>query len=1048
MKATEKISKFFEKKSVRSGLIFTLIAGISGTITYFAFPNFIQGDAEDSPIIDNSEDNDGPSESSVDKFASKLIETTGIEGQLDLSVSFPDKDGDDSTMNTITLNDANLKFAMPSTSNIGLDIEGTINYNDWNTENLEKATTHINYVDGNAYIDFWGGKIAYLDTEYKSLIGELISIFSDSVIKIPDSVYDFLDKMMGDDSSDDSSSSGDSTSGMSDLAGTKMDWTLVNDGENSKEYKLDVELSGTIISLNLFSDGDYNLTRVVAKDLKFGDVTINLDLDASVSEDALGSIRSSIPTDYQNYTSLLGLKGIIRKVGNAVTKERFGLDMSLNLTHSESDFSEDMLVTLGGNFDIGSGNYLANLDLSNAADNSYSQKLNVAYLNENDQNNAYVNYNNVTKLSTNLVTLEALLGKMKNDGNSQDMSYLAKIFDFVFDSELVKAVQNGRYELIADEVEKIEISSNKVVLKVKLDKVGFGDDSQITITFDGTKNAPISEITLSGIKAKNFSLEGSIKVNPFSSISFDSTGYYKVEHLPDMFDQVSDLVNSKQAKLKVEGSLLDENNYGLSFNGGTSFDANLKSGTGSIVLSQITSEYTKNHLFTMDVDEKQAIFNYNDNDKKEEYAGLNGSISISNITDLVGLIKSLTGEESFKNRFGGIFSSLESGATTTIINDVINGKYANLLSAKILNSCAISSSEANISINGELFGLENDINIVIAFADTVKPVTDEEGNVTNDVVRNIKSVSLKDFLLSGKTINLTVSLEEFDNKLASLDKDVAYTDFSSVTTLAEYFLNTATELNTYHLTSSLSVVLWTADIITIDADLYISIEESATKVYGTLSNIPLIPAVNNDTWLFGDHGEDASYYRDVEFYLDGENVYVHGVNPFGTFEAEGENGDIETYDFTEIQDYKYETSYFNKTDNIIHFLLKDVINMQDRLLNKVNTNGISLPTNKSALATEKLFKDFTFDNENKQWDLSLDLGGLLGNDFLKGLDLTITGTPEKYLNDISLSLTIFAGVKIEINANATLENIGKNDFPADKFSSYISAHENDALTSK
>ena len=1046
MKKTEKLSKFFEKRSVRSALIFTLLAGISGTVTYFAFPNFVQGDAGKNDIIDNDSIDDSDTESSIDKFASKLIETKGIEGSLDLSVSFPDKDGDDSTMNTVTLSDATIKFAMPSKKNIGLDLEGTVNYNNWNTSNLEKATTHINYVDGNAYIDFWGGKIAYLDTEYKSLIGELISIFSDSVIKVPDSVYDLFDKILDNGSSSDSSTDSSSDSSSS-LADTKMNWTLVNDGDNSKEYKLEIELSGTTVALNLFSDGDYNLTRLVANELKFGDITISADLNTSISEDTISSIRSSIPADTNNYTSLLGLKGIIRKVGNAVAKERFGLDMSLNLTHSETDFSENMSLGLNGNFDFGTNNYIAALDLANGADNSYSQKLNVAYLNENDEQNAYLNYNDVTKVSTNLVTLEALLGKMKKDGNSQDMSYLAKIFDFVFDSEIVKAVQKGHYELIADEVEKIDISSNKIVLKVKLDKLGFGENSLVTITFDGNNGAPISEIVLSGIKAKNFALEGTIDINSYSTISFDNNGYYKMEHLPDMFDQVSDLVDSKQATIKLEGSVLNENNTGLTFTGGSSFDANLKSGTGSIVLSQINKNYTKNHLFALDVDENQAFFNYNDNDKKAEYAGLNGTISISNINDLVGLIKSLTGDESFKNRFGGLFSSMQSNATTGLINDVINGKYAGLLSAKILNSCSISSSEANVVINGEIFGLESDINVIIAFADTQKVVTNEDGEATNETVRNIKSVSLKDFAIGNVKINAKITLEKYDNTLSTLDKTVKYTDFSSVTTLAEYFLNTANELNTYHLTSSASVTLWTANIIDIDVDLYISIQEGGTKVYGTLSNIPLIPAVNNDTWLFGNHG-DESYYRTVEFYYDETNIYVHGVNPFGTFEAEDENGETKTYDFTEIQDYKYETEYFKKTDNIIHFLLKDIINMQDRLLAKVNTNGISLPESKSALATEKLFKDFTFDNENKIWDLSLDLGGLLGNDFLKDLGLTITGTSDKYISDLSLSLTIFAGVKIEVNADVSLENIGQDDFPTSKFDTYISNHQSDALTAK
>lgn len=1055
----QSISKFFEKRSVRAALVFSLVAGISGTITYFAFPNLVKGDAGGNGSFGGDDDGSDFQESSVDKFASKLTETTGIEGNLNFSVSFPDKDDDPTTMNVISVKDAELKVAIPSTKNIGFDFKGNLNYNDWNSESLEKATTHINLVDGNAYIDFWGGKVAYLDTEYKDLVGELISIFSDSIVKVPDELYDFLDKILGNDNSgdteepsEDETTSSDDNEGSS-LANTSMNWTLVDDGAQSKQYRLDLGISDMTITLNLWSDADYNLTRVLAENLTFGDATMNLDFKTNINENELESIRSMVPADAKNYTSLYQLNGVIRKVGTAIAKERFGLDMDLNINHTEEKVDENIGINLDGNLDFGEKNFMAGLELVNEGDKSYSQKLNLAYIDAKtkEDSTAYLNYNDVTKASMNLLTMEALLSRMQKDGNnenSQDLSYLAKIFDFVFDSDIVKAVQKGRYEIIADEIEKINVSANKVVLGLKLDKLGFGSSSKVSIVFDGTKDAPISEITLSGIKAKNFALDGSIKVNTYFYNEFDTQGYYRMDHLPDVFDQVSDLVSSKQASLSLEGSVLDENQYGVRLNGGTNFDANLKSGTGSVVLSQINSNYTKNHLFALDVDEKQAFFNYNDNDKKEEYAGLNGSITLSSISDLIDFVKGLTGETSFKNRFGGIFSSLQQDATTGIINDVLAGKYASLLSAKILNACHLSSSQAELVINGDLFGLDHDIDIVIAFADTTKPQVNENGETTDQIVRNIKSISLKNFVVSNQTINFTLSLEPYKNVLSSLEKNVTYTDFSSVTDLAEYMLNTATKLDTYHLKSSVSVILWTADIITIDVDLYISVEENGTKIFGTLSNIPLIPAVNNDTWLFGHHGDDASFYRSVDFYYDGNNIYAHGVNPFGVFEAEDEDGVKQSYDLTEIQDYKYDMSYFKKTDNILHFLLKDVINMQDRLLKKVDTNGIALPESKSALATEKLFKSFSFDKENTAWNLTLDLGGLLGNDFLKDLELNVTGTKDKYVKDMDMALTIFAGVKIQLLADLSLESIGQNSFPEETFNNYINAHQSDAVSAK
>ncbi len=593
------ISKFLAKKSVRAGLIFTLIGGISGTVTYFAYPNFAPSDGGNI----NIDTDDDYEESSIDKFSAKLTETTGIEGTLDFSVTFPDNDGDDSTMNLISVKDAALKLAIPSAGNVGFDFNGTINYNDWNETNLEKAKTHINLVDKNAYIDFWGGKVAYLDTEYKSLVGELIGIFSNSIIEIPDELYDLLDKVLGSEDSDSSDSSTEDeseTSGNSSLAETTMNWSIVNDGENEKQFKLDIGLSGTTITLNLWSDGDYNLTRVSASDLKYNDITLNLDFQTQINDNELNVIRGLIPEDNQNYVSLLGLKGIIRKVGYAVAKERFDIDADLAINHAKDDVDENIGVSFDSSFDFGTKNYVAGLELSNKADMSFSQRLNVAYLKNNDDQNAYLNYNDVTKASMNLLTLEAMLGRMKKDGNSQDMSSLEKVFDFVFDSEIIKDIQKGHYEKIADEIEKLDISANKIVAKIKLDKIGFGESSLVTVTLDGTAEAPISEIKLEGIKAKSLALDGTIKITPFTNTSFDTNGYFRMEHLPDVFDQVSTLVDAKQATLKIDGSVLDENSLGVEIGGNTSFDVNNKAGTTSLKISQISKNYTKNHSFSLD----------------------------------------------------------------------------------------------------------------------------------------------------------------------------------------------------------------------------------------------------------------------------------------------------------------------------------------------------------------------------------------------------------------------------------------------------------------
>lgn len=169
--------------------------------------------------------------------------------------------------------------------------------------------------------------------------------------------------------------------------------------------------------------------------------------------------------------------------------------MYFNINHAEEKVDENIGINLDGNLDFGEKNFMAGLELLNEADKTYSQKLNLAYIDAKSKEDAtaYLNYNDVAKASMNLLTMEALLARMQKDGNnenSQDLSYLAKIFDFVFDSEIVKAVQKGRYEIIADEIEKINVSANKIVLGLKLDKLGFGSSSRIDIVFDGKERRP------------------------------------------------------------------------------------------------------------------------------------------------------------------------------------------------------------------------------------------------------------------------------------------------------------------------------------------------------------------------------------------------------------------------------------------------------------------------------------------------------------------------------------------------------------------------------
>ena len=1029
------LAKFLQKRGVRASLIFTMAAGVSGVVTYYALPMIQNSDTKSSVVLP-PDDPEVPRMTSTDKFVSKLTATTGIEGTLDFSMSFPDKDNDASTVNQITVTGATLKMAIPSLKNIGFDFQGTVNYNNWNEAALQKATTHINFCDRNAYIDLWGAKLAYLDTEYHSLVGELIAIFGDSVVKIPDSVYEFIDQLGGEgaDSSADSS-----------LADTSIEWNVLKESEESSEFQCTIGLGDTDFVLNLDCDKDYNLTRVYANQIQYQDTVFSLDFKTQVNDGELTAIRNLIPTDSANYVSLMGLKGIMRKVGRAVAKERLNADLTMNLTHGSGETLENAFVSLKGSADIASQNYRFDLQASDEELGTAKglQSLQFAYVTENQDSTAYINYNDMAKASMKLVTLEALAERVKNQNGATDNAALEKTFSTIFDSDIIKDIRNGRYEKLAEDIGEITVANESITVEVKLNRFGLGKDAKATIALEGAGDKPVASIEVSGIALKDFGCHLTFNVEPYKALTPLSTGgFYQMDHLPDIYDQVKEIAQNKQATLGLDGSVMDANQYGISFDGDLSIDGAKKAGSGAVVLNQKNANYTKQHAFKVDVYDANGYFNYNDANATENEPGLNGKIAISSINDMVELVKTLSGEETVKTRLSRLVFSFSSVTTPSLLNDIMNGKYFGLLSAKILKSCTLSSSGATFVINGALFGLDTDLPFALIYEDKTSATQDQEGNPV--IVRQLKSLSLQDFAFKGKTIRFTLSFKTYDAKLSRLDKTATYQDFSSLNLLLKSLANTATKLTTYHFAASMSVTLWTADIIDIDADIYLSLaEDGGIKVFGSLRNIPLIPAVNNDTWLTGEHGDGGSFYRSVDFYYDQKAVYTHGVNPFGTFEATNDDGSVSTYDFTETQDTKYTPSYFKKTDNILSFVLKDVVNLQPRLLEKVQKNDLSLPESKQALATEKLLQSFAYAADTRSWDITMDLGGLLSNDFLKTLTVQLGTTTDEYLQSVCANLLIFAGVRIELNAAITLEDIGQDSFPTDAFDTYLSAHEAD-----
>lgn len=1045
------MSALLAKRAIGGTLAFLVTGAVAGCVTYTVAPIISSGGDSGNTVISTQE------RTPVDKFVSSINSMSGINGKLDLSLSFPNEKDANKADSLITVENADLLFAS-NDDGVGFDFNGALVYNDWdkNADDSDKFVTHINYSDKDAYFQFWGGKFCYKDAEYDDLLSEFIGIFGPDAVKIPNELYDLLGGLLGSDSEE------SAESGSSLMGDFSMSWKEVSSSDSGYTFSLGLTLGDTLDTTLYFnSDANYNLTRVMTADkynsendpLEVSGLKVSLDLKAEVEENILTTISNKI-ADKENYTSLYSMKSLLRKVGVAVNKERFIASLDMSMTHtSDAGVKNSASLDLDGSFDFKNEKFGADISLLNNGDKTVSQDLKLAYLPSVDKEDhtGYLDYAGVLKAKMNLVTMEALLNRITDSTSGSESIQMDKIIDEAFDGDLLKSIREGHYEAIAKHISLLNISSEHISFSLYLNDLNLGDDAKIDFVMDANESGnPIAEIDISGVSFQGFALDSfSLKVDSYSAsheVKVVDADYNSLDRLPDVYDQVSSIVDVKEAKVNISASVLDGDKNGIVVSGDTAFNADKKVGTMKMIAKENKVD-AKQHQVILDLDENAAKFNYDDASKHTaEHIGLAGKLSISSVTDIIDLVTNFTGDDTFNNRFGSLFDSLGDLTTETIIDQVMDGKYAVLISQHYLKSCVWTDDSVSFTINGEILGI-NDLTLKLTFEDKSVAAEDE----TAKSVRNLKSVSLVDFEMNGNTINASLVLSSSGDveipaatfaNLSSIADEQFY-DFSSVSLLTEYLLNTATYLTDYHLQARFKVVLWTADVIDINADLYIKLDEdNKMSMYAKLSDIPVIQAVNSPYFI------PSKGNRTVEFYYDGNDIHTHSYVPFGTYSYIDEEGvsDTVNYDIDAKTKHENVPEYFSDTKNLMGFLLQDVVGLTDGLYEKLDfsTGSSDISFDASSLAFEDMLSDFSYSKTDKKWDLSLDLGALLGNDFLKSFDLSLGHKADKsgvydMLSDLSFSLSVFAGVKVELIGSVNLLGIGESNFPTDSFNSYIEA---------
>lgn len=731
---------------------------------------------------------------------------------------------------------------------------------------------------------------------------------------------------------------------------------------------------------------------------KFG-ISFDVDLknkDGSESED-IGKIAGSINadfselidlSDYQREDNLAPLPqglhraGLSEKIQDVLNKITFSLEVKMYGRNDEEY----------GNFAVKYANNEGFLKLNEAEDESH-------------------NLRSVMKAKIDTETMNWLFEEMPEMVSNLDIGNadaMSSLFSFITDSELVNGLKNGDYSHILDLIKDFSNDESSINISLGLDTLGLGDNAAVDVVLDSSadENNKILNVELNNIELGSVEVNASISSDGYKDvlINSDEEEYDSLSFLPTVFDQVSGILNSKQAGFAIKGSILDDKNLGIKLDGEGQFDYGEKFGFGNLTIEQYKYEnkglwYT--HKIALDVDNKGQ--DYKDNNAYFVYGekqgdNIKGKVTIQSVLDIVDVIKTFVNDNKDNDKFTKFIDPIMDLLSLGQFADIINSSdYFRLLKNDVLKSIYREGDTINIVMGGFLLGMEGDINIKV--------------KLEND---RLASIDINDLSLSSKKINISLSLKDYvENKESPVDLSGSFMDLSSISLLLKFGINT-TANNYYHLTAKIDLSAIKVINLGFTVEVYIVVNGDQVKIYGVINDAKLSSVAQDYVPLYTDSIKSEFTFQTDKSLGNDIGGYFHIKTT------------TKTWFTTNVKHYKSDSKNFIKSENIITYLLNDFLLVRKSitdLIGDVNTssNNETAPGNFTNLFTDT---GFNYDKNNKRWDIGINLNEITGIDALRELEISIFGNSNEKLSKLQANLNIKASlITVTVAADIVLENV-------------------------
>ena len=751
--------------------------------------------------------------------------------------------------------------------------------------------------------------------------------------------------------------------------------------------------------------------------------TVGLDISASLAgaDKTYGIVDAAIDLDASRFQPLDLVDLVIgpELFGLTPTEETEEMVEKSFIRSAEPATNGNSIIEMINNFDFNVGLKLSNMkEIEGQLQQVDYSNLSVAYFKDGDDINAgYITFNEendnaVMKAKVEVSTINFLINEIPELINSLSKETVSEVkeeeepglFDFITSSTLVSAIEEGHFEGIIDMIETLKSTENTMEIAVNLSSLGFGDNAKVNLILDaGTaEQAPskVLNIGLKNVKLGDLVLNANIATRKYNKLSLERVNearhtYDKLDFLPGTFDQVEQILDTKQAAIKLEGSARDEAQLGFDFNGWAQLDYGEKNGMGHIQFDEYKYSPTKAqtpHTVDLSIDDFDG--DHAKNNMYFEYRdSLKGRFTLKTFEDIINVVMKLINcpDTRFTKFLQPIIDKIMG---SILVQAITNKDYLELTKSSLLKSVKqINNTSVEIVLSKELLMdfVPTDLVLRINF----------KYNSNNE--KCLDSLEIVDLNALGKTINVKISLDEYvagKENPVDLSDTSKFLDFSDIAVLLEFGINT-TELTYFHLTGDVRLKFdlfnlpkWLSmlipSLITLKLDFHIYVNGATTKVYGKMANNP-IPTIDGPSELVFEPSNS-------------EDDLIGGR--FHIFRRENNllKSDMEYY---------YASDSDNFVDNIIPYLLGDFLGLDSAIVKMVGDLDLS---SKEELDPkyENIFTStgFQYDPAKIQWKTGISIEAFLEKDTIAPVEATITG---KYVDGM--------GYLSQIDAETTLAKI-------------------------